>query len=374
VRRSRAGTRPDVDERFMERALALAARGLGRTSPNPPVGAVFVRDGQIVGEGFHRQAGGPHAEIVALRQAGARAHGADLYVTLEPCAHHGRTPPCAAALAPLGLRRVVVAMRDPNPRVRGRGLRMLRAAGARVSVGQGAGAAEKLVAGHRSVVERGRPWTVLKLGTSLDGRIGTASGRSRWITGPRARRRGQELRGMADAILVGARTVRADDPHLTCRIPGRRQPVRVVVAGVHPGLPDRAHVLRDGLAPTWVVVPRGASRAATAKLRRQGVEVIEIGEDARRVAFGPLARTLAARGITRLLIEGGGQVAAAALRARIVDEVAIFLAPMLIGADGVAAIGPLALRSLARAVHVDDLRVERVGPDLLVCAHVRHAR
>jgi diaminohydroxyphosphoribosylaminopyrimidine deaminase/5-amino-6-(5-phosphoribosylamino)uracil reductase len=356
----------------MDRALVLAARGLGRTFPNPPVGAVFVRGGRIVGEGFHRRAGGPHAEIAALRQAGERARGADLYVTLEPCAHQGRTPPCAAALVPLRLRRVVVALMDPDPRVRGRGLRLLRAGGVRVSVGQGAAAAEKLLAGHRSLVERGRPWIVLKLGTSLDGRIGTPNGRSRWITGPPARRRAHELRGMVDAVVVGARTVRADDPRLTCRIRGRRSPIRVVVTGARPNLPPRAQVLRDGLAPTWVVVPRGAPRGAVTALRRRGVEVIEVRADGQRVAFPALVRALAGRGITRLLIEGGGEIAAAALRARAVDEVAIFLAPILIGADGIPAIGRLALRSLGRAVRLHGVQIERVGRDLLVRADVRY--
>jgi diaminohydroxyphosphoribosylaminopyrimidine deaminase/5-amino-6-(5-phosphoribosylamino)uracil reductase len=358
----------------MDRALALAARGLGRTFPNPPVGAVFVRGGRIVGEGFHRRAGGPHAEIVALRQAGALARGADLYVTLEPCAHQGRTPSCAKTLLSLGLRRVVVAVTDPNPRVRGRGLRILRAAGARVSVGEGAGAAAQLVAGHASLVARGRPWVVLKLGASLDGRIATRDGRSRWITGPRARRRAHELRGMADAVLVGARTVRADNPRLTCRIRGRRHPIRVVVAGVRPNLPAGAHVLRDGMAPTWIVVPRGASPATVAGLRRRGVDVIQVPGSGRRVAFGALVRALAGRGITRLMIEGGGEVAAAALRARVVDEVVLFLAPMLIGADGIPAIGRLALPSLGRAVRLHGTRVERVGPDLLVRAHVGYPR
>ncbi|HWP65507.1 MAG TPA: bifunctional diaminohydroxyphosphoribosylaminopyrimidine deaminase/5-amino-6-(5-phosphoribosylamino)uracil reductase RibD, partial [Candidatus Limnocylindria bacterium] len=182
------------DERFMQRAIELAARALGRTFPNPPVGAVFVRNGRIVGEGFTRPAGGPHAEIVALRRAGRRARRADLYVTLEPCSHHGRTPPCIDKLVPLGLRRVLIARTDPNPRVRGRGIRALRAAGAEVSVGLGADIADRLLYGHRSLVRRRRPWIALKLAVSLDGRIALASGRSRWITGPAARRAGHRLR------------------------------------------------------------------------------------------------------------------------------------------------------------------------------------
>lgn len=356
----------------MDRALVLAARGLGRTFPNPPVGAVFVRDGQIVGEGFTRPAGGPHAEIVALARAGDRARGADLYVTLEPCVHHGRTPPCTNALLPLGLRRVVVARTDPNPRVRGRGLRVLRAAGVEVSVGMRAEAAEELVAGHRSVVQRGRPWTVLKLGTSLDGRIALANGRSRWITGEGARRRVHVLRGESDAVLVGAGTVRADDPRLTCRRRGGRHPIRVVLAGRRVALPGTARVLRDRAAPTWVLVPRGASRAAVVGLRRRGVEVIEVAGRAGQVVFAAAMAALAARGVTRLLVEGGGAVAAAALRARVVDEVAIFIAPVVIGADGVAAVGPLAVRALERAVRLRRVRIERIGSDLLVRGHVHY--
>jgi diaminohydroxyphosphoribosylaminopyrimidine deaminase/5-amino-6-(5-phosphoribosylamino)uracil reductase len=335
---------------------------------------VVVKDGRIVGEGYHRRAGGPHAEIVALRQAGARARGADLYVTLEPCAHHGRTPPCARTLAPLGLRRVVVGVLDPNPRVRGRGLRILRAAGARVSVGVRAEAAARLIAGHRSLVTRGRPWVVLKLATSLDGRIALQNGRSRWITGASARRRGQALRATVDAILVGAATVRADDPRLTCRVPGAARPVRVVVAGKRVGLPARARILRDGAAPTWIVVPRGAARAAVRRLRRPGVEVIEVAGASGGVAFAALGRTLGARGITRMLIEGGGAVAAAALRAGLVDEVAVFVAPLVIGSEGVPAIGRLGLGSLAGAIRLGALRVERLGHDLALYAEVHRRR
>jgi diaminohydroxyphosphoribosylaminopyrimidine deaminase/5-amino-6-(5-phosphoribosylamino)uracil reductase len=362
------------DEAFMDRALALAAHGLGRTAPNPPVGAVFVRGGRVVGEGWTRPAGGPHAEIVALRQAGVRARGADLYVTLEPCAHHGRTPPCTDALVPLGLRRVVIARGDPNPRVRGRGVRLLRAAGVQVAVGVRADAAEALLAGHRSLVKRGRPWTVLKLGTSLDGRIALASGRSRWITGAAARRRVQALRDENDAVLVGAGTIRTDDPQLTCRLRGGRHPIRVVLTGKRVMLPCGAHVLRDDTAPTWVVVPRDASGAAVARLRRRGIEVIEVGGRAGRVAFGAAARALGARGVTRLLVEGGGAVAAAALRARAVDEMAIFVAPVVIGGDGVAAVGPLGVRTLARAVRLRRVRIERIGRDLLVRGHVHYPR
>lgn len=362
-----------ADERFMRRALDLAARGLGRTYPNPPVGAVLVRNGRIVGEGYTRPAGGPHAEIVALRQAGRRAEGADLYVTLEPCTHHGRTPPCTDALLPLRLRRVVVALTDPNPRVRGRGVRRLRAAGARVSIGTGADAAERLLCGHRSLVTRRRPWIVLKLAVSLDGRIALADGRPRWLTGGAARRRGHELRAESDAVLVGARTVRTDDPRLTSRLRGRPDPIRVVLASSRLDVPPRARLLRHGRAPVWVIVPSDASRRAQARLRKRGAELIAVRGRGGRPEFGAVAKALGARGITRLLIEGGGEVAAAALRARVVDEVALFVAPLFVGADGVAAVGPLALRSLARTARLGGVHVERVGADVLMRGTVRYA-
>jgi diaminohydroxyphosphoribosylaminopyrimidine deaminase/5-amino-6-(5-phosphoribosylamino)uracil reductase len=363
-----------ADERFMDRALALAARGLGRTFPNPPVGAVFVRHGRIVGEGFHRRAGGPHAEVEALRRAGSQARGADLYVTLEPCVHHGRTPPCIDALRPLRLRRVVVAVVDPNPRVHGRGVRALRAAGARVSIGVCAPAARDLLVGYRSRLLRGRPWTVLKLAMSLDGRLATARGASRWITGPSARRRVHAMRAAADAVLVGAGTVRADDPQLTCRTRRGANPIRVVVCGADVDLPRRARVLRDGAAPTWVVAPRGAATGKVAALRRQGIEVILLKGRRGRVAFGAVVRALGARGVTRLVIEGGGQIAAEAVRARVVDEVAFFVAPLLIGGDGVAAVAPLALRRLDRAARVDAGGIERLGRDLLIRGRLRFSR
>src|SRR5215470_13913973 len=225
------------DARHMARALELARRGLGRTHPNPSVGAVLVRGGRVVGEGFTAPVGGPHAEVRALAQAGDRARGADLYVTLEPCAHFGRTPPCVSALLPLGLRRVVIATVDPNPRVRGRSIRRLRAGGVVVSVGTGADEANAIMAGYRSHVLRGRPLVTLKLAATLDGRIAARTGDARWITGPAARRRAHELRNVHDAILVGAGTVRADDPQLTCRLRGGRNPIRVVVCGPDLDLP-----------------------------------------------------------------------------------------------------------------------------------------
>lgn len=361
-----------ADARFMARALALAGRGLGRTFPNPPVGAVFVRRGRVVGEGFHTRAGAPHAEIEALRAARGRVRGATLYVTLEPCTHSGRTPPCVDALLGLGLRRVVVAVVDPNPRVRGRGIARLRRAGIAVAVGPGAEEARRLTAGYRSRVLRGRPLVALKLAQTLDGRIAAAGGNARWITGPPARRLAHGLRDVADAVLVGAGTVRADDPRLTCRLAGGRDPIRIVVVGRRLDLPPRARVLARGGSATWVVAPRGASRARVAALRRRGVEVVLLPARRGRVPFGALVRALGARGLTTLLIEGGGTIAAAALRARVVDRVVLFLAPAFLGGDGVAAIGSLGLTRVARAVRLEGLAVGRAGDDLVIEGRVRY--
>jgi diaminohydroxyphosphoribosylaminopyrimidine deaminase/5-amino-6-(5-phosphoribosylamino)uracil reductase len=359
-----------ADARFMARALELARRGLGRTHPNPSVGAVLVRGGRIVGEGFTAPIGGPHAEVRALRAAGDRAHGAELYVTLEPCAHHGRTPPCVDALLPLGLRRVVIAMVDPNPRVAGRSVRRLRRAGVDVVVGVGAEKAAAIVAGYRSWVLRGRPIVTLKLASTLDGRIAARAGDARWITGEAARRRAHALRDVHDAVLVGAATVRADDPRLTCRLPGGRNPIRVVVTGPRLALPPRAHVLDVAEAPTWIATTRRASPTASARLGRRGVEVLPVAGARGVVAMPALLRVLARRGVTSVLVEGGATVAAAMLRARQVDRVAWFVAPAMLGDDAVAAIAGLGVDRVRRAIRLVDVETERLGADVLVSGSI----
>ena len=377
---TRAAGRPTpADTRFMTRALALAARGLGRTFPNPPVGALFVRRGRVVGEGFHTRAGAPHAEIEALRAAGRRAAGATLYVTLEPCVHHGRTPPCVDALLPLGLERAVVAIADPDPRVRGRGLARLRRAGVPVVLGVGVAEANLLTAGYRSRVLRGRPLVTLKLATTLDGRIAPSGGSRRrsgpeWITGPPARRLAHALRDISDAVLIGAGTVRADDPRLTCRLRGGRDPVRVVVAGRGLELPRGARLLAPGGPPTWVVAPAGAPPARVRALRRRGVEVILEPARGRRIPFGAIMRALGRRGLTTVLVEGGATIAAQALAAGVVDRLVLFVAPLLLAGDAVPAVAPLGLRRVADAIRVDGLAVGRAGRDLVVEGRVRPGR
>jgi len=356
----------------MARALALAAQGLGRTHPNPAVGAVLVRGERIVGEGYHARAGEAHAEIVALQQAGSAARGAELYVTLEPCTHHGRTPPCVDALLAVGLRRVVVATRDPNPRVRGRGIQRLRAAGIEVVVGPGAAQARELLAGFRSLMLAGRPLLTLKLAVTLDGRIAARGGDARWITGPEARRLAHHLRDRHDAVLVGAGTVRADDPRLTCRSPGGRDPIRLVLVGPGLALPHQARVLQAGGAPTWVITSTAAASSRVAALERRGIPVIQLPPEARsgRPGFDTVARALGERGLTSVLVEGGSTVAAEALRARVVDRVVLFVAPRLLGGDAVPAIGTLGITSVARALRLRDMRVARAGQDLVLTARV----
>jgi diaminohydroxyphosphoribosylaminopyrimidine deaminase/5-amino-6-(5-phosphoribosylamino)uracil reductase len=366
----RAVTSP-ADARFMARALELARRGLGRTHPNPSVGAVLVRSGRIVGEGYTAPAGGPHAEIRALRAAGPRARGADLYVTLEPCAHAGRTPPCVEALLPLGLRRVVVATVDPNPQVRGRSIRRLRAGGVAVSVGAGEAKANAIMAGYRSWILRGRPLVTLKLAATLDGRIAARTGDARWITGPAARRRVHELRDVHDAILVGANTVRADDPELTCRIPGGRNPVRVIVSGPKLDLPARARVLDVRTAPTVVVTAAGADPQKVAWLRRRGVDVARVPGRRGDISAVALMRTLGGRGITSLLVEGGGTVAGDLLLAGLVDRIAWFVAPAVLGSDAAPAVSALGIDRVAAAVRLEHVDVARAGDDVVVTGSVR---
>jgi len=350
----------------MARAVALAHRALGRTSPNPAVGAVVVKGGRIVGEGWTRPVGGPHAEVVALRQAGARARGAVLYVTLEPCAHHGRTPPCIDAVIAAGITRVVVGVGDPNPRVRGRGVRALRAAGIEVVADVLAEEAGAVSAWFRHYIVRGRPFVMLKLAASLDGRIATARGESRWISGPAARRWVHELRNRVDAVMVGSGTVLADDPALTCRLRGGRDPIRIVVDG-RLRMPARARVVRQrSSAPTLIATTSAASAARRAALTRAGAEVLLVPGARGHVSLPALFRELATRGIVSVLIEGGGELAAAALRAKAVDRALLVSAPLLLGGDGRPMLGSLGVGRLARAPHVANPIFSRLGPDLLI--------
>lgn len=367
-----SGRASDRDVRMLRRALAAAARGDGLTHPNPSVGAVVYRGDRILGVGTTRPPGGAHAEIVALERArrrfGARAlRGASLAVTLEPCCFTGRTGPCTAAILDAGIARVVAGCRDPHTRVAGRGFARLRRAGIEVVAGV---LEEECRAQHRgflSVCERGRPHVTLKLAATLDGRIATATGESRWITGPASRARVHRLRRRVDAVMVGSGTAIADDPELSVRVGERvvRVPVRVVLDGSL-RLPASARLFArgaEGTTRTWIVCAAGARGIAAA--RRRCDRVIEIARD--RSGQVDLARAFAAlteAGLTSVLVEGGGRLAAALLRADLVDEVHWFLAPRLLGEEGRPALGKLALGALSDAVALAGMRVERCGDDL----------
>jgi diaminohydroxyphosphoribosylaminopyrimidine deaminase/5-amino-6-(5-phosphoribosylamino)uracil reductase len=360
--RVRAAVTP-ADARYMAEALRLARRGLGRTSPNPAVGAVVVRRGTIVGRGFHRQAGGPHAEVFALREAGRRARGGTLYVTLEPCCHFGRTPPCVEAVLESAVARVVVGALDPNPRVHGRGIRRLRRSGVAVAVGVREAECRALNVDFEKCVTTALPYVVLKLAATLDGRIATAAGDSRWVTGGASRRRVHEMRNRWDAVMIGSETVLRDDPQLTCRIRGGRSPLRVILDG-RLRSPEAARVFAHDPARTWLYTLAEDSLKA-GRLRRRGVRVHR-GAGDRAGSLRRVLSDLAKSGIQSVLIEGGGVLAARALGGGLVDRIALFIAPKLIGGDGRPMVAAMGLGRMSEAIPVVDVALERLGEDFLI--------
>ncbi|HEY8485765.1 MAG TPA: bifunctional diaminohydroxyphosphoribosylaminopyrimidine deaminase/5-amino-6-(5-phosphoribosylamino)uracil reductase RibD [Limnochordales bacterium] len=334
-----AVTLREAERQWVRRALALARRGLGQTSPNPAVGAVVVRDGVVVGEGYHRQAGGPHAEVVALQHAGPRASGATLYVTLEPCAHWGRTPPCTDAILQAGIRRVVACTVDPNPVVHGRGFARLREAGVEVALAEpwAQAQARSLNEAYEKFITTGIPFVTCKAAISLDGKVATAAGQSRWITGPAAREAAHRLRALHDAVLVGVGTVLADDPMLNARLKAGsrrlRQPWRVVVDSQARTPPQAALFRPRGPAgPVVIAVTPSADPGRVEALRQAGAQVWQLPADATgRVDLRALLQALGRRSIVSVLVEGGGTLHAALLQAGLVDRVVAFIAPCLIG-------------------------------------------
>jgi diaminohydroxyphosphoribosylaminopyrimidine deaminase/5-amino-6-(5-phosphoribosylamino)uracil reductase len=347
----------------MRLALREARRGLGRTSPNPAVGAVLVKGGRVVGRGHHARAGSPHAEVVAIRDAGAKARGADLYTTLEPCDHFGRTPPCSLAILEAGVRRVFSGSGDPNPRVNGRGIRRLRRGGVEVETGILRADCDALNETWFRFITSGRPHVTMKVASTLDGRIATATGDSRWVTGREARAHVHRLRNGVDAVLVGAGTARADDPRLTARLPGGkgRDPLRVVLDS-RLTLPGTLRLFRQRSdAPTVVAHVSGEPPAKPPR----GVEYLRCRARKGRVDLRDLLERLAGRGVTTLLVEGGAEVNRAFLDAGVVDVLLLFLAPKIAG-GGIAWVGGDGPARMADALLLRDLRVRRLGPDLLV--------
>jgi diaminohydroxyphosphoribosylaminopyrimidine deaminase/5-amino-6-(5-phosphoribosylamino)uracil reductase len=363
---------PAVDVQYMQQALELARRGLGFVSPNPLVGCVLVKDGAVVGRGYHQRFGGPHAEVHALHEAGSQARGAVLYVNLEPCSHTGKTPPCADAVMQAGVSRVVVALRDPNPLVAGTGLARLAAAGIKVTVGVCEAAAYKLNETFIKFITTSRPFVTLKSAITLDGKIATRTGASRWITSALARQEGHRLRHAADAILVGIGTVLQDDPQLTTRLPDQQgvNPLRVIVDSTL-RMPQQAQVTDVASdRRTLIVTTARAPVARSEALRTRGIEVVYLpAYDDGRVDLEALLRYLGERDVASVLVEGGATLSAALLRRRLVDKVLLFVAPKIIGGDGISMIGPCGVETMEQVINLRDVVSQRLGNDVVLEAY-----
>ena len=366
-----AATAGGEDLRFMELALALGRRGLGRTWPNPSVGAVLVRrhaeGARIVGRGWTQPGGRPHAETQALQRAGGAARGSTLYVTLEPCSHHGQTPPCADALIAAGIAEVVSALEDPNPQVAGEGHRRLAAAGIAVKVGIGAATACRDHAGHISRMRAGRPHVTLKLAVSADGKAGLAGRRPAAISGEQARARIHLMRAMHDAVLTGIGTVLADDPLLTCRLPGMadRSPVRIVLDSSLRIRLDTRLVATARETPVWILASEAAAPDRVQALRARGVEVLQARLRNGKLDLEGALKQISGRGITRVMVEGGPILAAAMLEADLVDAAALVHCRRVIGPDGIDALEGLPLAALTRSPRLELIRTEGLGEDTI---------
>jgi diaminohydroxyphosphoribosylaminopyrimidine deaminase/5-amino-6-(5-phosphoribosylamino)uracil reductase len=367
-------TQQAIDEQFMREALALAAQARGRTSPNPMVGSVVVKDGRVVGRGYHIKAGASHGEVAALEDASVHAKGATLYVTLEPCCHYGRTPPCTKTIIAAGIRRVVAAMRDPNPLVSGKGLEELRQAGIEVKLPVLETEAAALNEVFVTYITTKRPFVLLKVAASLDGKIATVTGESRWITNERSRLLVHQLRDQVDVVMVGINTALRDDPLLTTRLPGGggRDPMRLIVDS-RLRLPCEARVLTASTtARTLIATTPDAPREKRLQLEAAGAQVLVVEGEGPGVPLRPLIEQLGAMEVTSILLEGGGELHSSALRAGIVDKVWYFLAPKLIGGRAAPpAIGGEGFARLEEAVTLERVQVRQLDDDLLIEGYVR---
>ena len=355
----------DKHEKYMKRAIALARRGVGRTSPNPAVGCVIVRNDTVVGEGWHKQAGGPHAEVLALRQAGEAAQNADVYVTLEPCAHYGKTPPCAKALIEAGARRVYAAMVDPNPKVKGKGVDALRAAGIEVVTGLMEKESRFLNEPFIKHVTTGLPFVILKSAMTLDGKTATASGDSKWITNEQSRKYVHKVRSMVGAVMVGIDTVMADDPQLTSRIAGGKDPLRVVVDSSL-RTPLNSRLLHLESPARTMIATLVADGWKAEQIRACGAEILQCRERDGRIDLDDLFARIGEMGIQSVLLEGGSTLAGEALRQGLVDKFLLFYAPKLLGGDGPGLFAGRGAVSMADAALLKDVRIRRFGDDILV--------
>ncbi len=366
-------TAPDIRylEKMMKRAIVLARRGVGNTTPNPPVGCVIVRDGEIVGSGWHRKAGTPHAEVHALREAGEQARGADLFVTLEPCSHFGRTPPCADAVIAAGVGRVYAGTVDPNPRVAGMGIQKLRAAGITVRSGILESECRRLIGPFIRQMAAGLPLVTVKSALTLDGCTATATGDSKWITGEQARRHVHLLRAQHDALMVGVETVLADDPQLTCRLPrGARDPLRVVVDS-RLRTPLDAQIFRVRSTATTLVATCEQDEERLTPYRELGAELMVCREADGRVDLADLLAKLGARGIQSLLVESGGVLAGALLRQELIDRLVLFYGAKLVGGVGRSPFAGSGVEKMSQAIPLQEMQFRRFGDDLMVSGYLR---
>jgi diaminohydroxyphosphoribosylaminopyrimidine deaminase/5-amino-6-(5-phosphoribosylamino)uracil reductase len=365
-----------LDEKYMRMALRLGEKARGRTNPNPMVGAVVVKGGKVISRGYHRKAGEPHAEAIALKKAGKAAKGATLYVTLEPCSHTDkRTPPCTPLVLQSGVKRVVVAMVDPNPRVSGRGIKTLRKSGIEVITGVLEADAKKLNEAFIKYITTGMPFVTLKIAQTLDGRIATAAGDSKWITGEKAREEGRRLRDINDAILVGINTILKDDPSLTTRIPGGRDPVRIIVDSQLRTPLNAKVITQKSSAKTFIATLDTMSKDNLVKLLDTGAEILLARGSMGRVDLKYLMKMLGSFGITSVLIEGGAEVNASALKSGVVDKVVMFIAPMLMtGRESLCSIGGTSPMKLTQSIGLSDMRTRLVGQDLMIEGYVKKKR
>ena len=359
----------EFDQYYMSLALDLARKAEGQTNPNPVVGAVIVKSGKVLAKGYHKKAGLPHAETIALNKAGSKARGADLYVNLEPCCHHGRTPPCTEAIVATGIKRVILGIRDPNRLVSGRGIRLLRKQGVEVIIGVLRRDCQKINESFIKYITTGRPWVILKSAVSLDGKIATRTGDSRWITGSKARAYVHRLRGRVDAILVGAETVRVDDPQLTVRPKkkGMRNPVRIIVAGKR-SISTSAKIFNNAHKERVIYVANASLPLIRKnKLQEIGVEVLLVKYKKGKVNLPLLMDTLGKMKITSIMIEGGSEISGNALQEKLIDKLIYFLAPKIIG--GKNAPGPVGGQGIARIrdfIEVKEMSIEKLGNDLVI--------
>ncbi len=359
------------DTEWMRRALTLAAQGRGYTSPNPMVGAVIVRDGAVAGEGYHPAVGQPHAEVHAIQEATGRLQGSTMYVTLEPCGFHGRTPPCTEATISAGITRVVVAMADPDPRVSGNGIERLRASGITVEVGLLENEARRLNAAYIHHRQTGKPFVLLKFAQTLDGQTATCTGQSQWITGQEARTRGHQMRGESDGVLVGVGTVLADDPELTVRHVAGRQPRRIILDSAG-RTPVTARIFSTGEAPPIIYMTDRAPHARRVALHQAGAECVGVpGSEDGHVDLQALLEDLGGRQVVTLMVEGGSGVATAFLREQEVHQIACFIAPKVLGAS-LSAIGNLSISTVDNAITLRDITIERPGDDILVTGVINY--